>query len=60
MKYYINLHTSRGHPMGTIYWNNKKKLIKEAQEQMERLKKTDIWRHYLHLNKQSKWNLKTL
>jgi hypothetical protein len=56
MKYYINLHTSRGHPMGTIYWNNKKKLIKEAQEQMERLKKTDISKYYLHFNKQSKWN----
>jgi hypothetical protein len=37
--------------MGTIYWNNKKKLIKEAQEQMERLKKSDIARYYLHLNK---------
>jgi hypothetical protein len=42
--------------MGTIYWNNKKKLIKEAQEQMERLKKTDISKYYLHFNKQSKWN----
>ena len=51
MKYYINLHTSRGHPMGTIYWNNKKKLIEEAQEQMPQLKKSILKRDYLHLNK---------
>lgn len=50
MKYYINLHTRRGNPMGTIYWNNKKKLIEQAQEQMERLKKSDLKRHYLHIN----------
>jgi len=51
MKYYINLHTKSGYPMGTIYWNNKRKLIKEAQEKMERLKKSDIARYYLHFNK---------
>lgn len=50
MKYYINLHTRRGCPMGTIYWNNKKKLIEQAQGQMERLKKSDLKNHYLHLN----------
>ena len=50
MKYYIQLHTRRGHPMGTIYWNNKKKLIEEAQEQMERLTKKCIEKNYLHLN----------
>lgn len=50
MKYYIQLHTRRGNPMGIIYWNNKKKIIEEAQEQMERLKKSDLKRHYLHLN----------
>lgn len=51
MKYYINLHTRRGSPMGTIYWNNKKKLIEEAQGQMERLKKSDLKRYYLKFNK---------
>ena len=55
MKYYINLHTRRGHPMGTIYWNNKKSLIQEAQEQMERLKKSDLKRYYLHINQLKKW-----
>ena len=47
MKYYINLHTRRWQPMGTIYWNNKKKLIEQAQEQMERLKKSDLKKYYL-------------
>ena len=56
MKYYINLHTRRWHPMGTIYWNNKEKLIEEAQEQMERLKKSDLKRHYLHINQSTKWS----
>ena len=50
MKYYINLHTRRGYPMGTIYGNNKKKLIEEAQEQMERLTKACLIRYYLHIN----------
>lgn len=52
MKYYINLHTRQWYPMWTIYWNNKKKLIEEAQEQMERLKKSDLKRHYLHINQE--------
>ena len=55
MKYYINLHTRRGNPMGTIYWDNKKRLIEEAQEQMERLKKSVLKRHYLHINQKPKW-----
>ena len=50
MKYYIQLHTRWGNPMGIIYGNNKKKIIEEAQEQMERLKKSVLKRHYLHLN----------
>ena len=50
MKYYINLHTQRWSPMWTIYWNNKEKLIEEAQEQMPRLKKSILERDYLHTN----------
>ena len=50
MKYYINLHTQRWASMWTIYWNNKKKLIEEAQEQMPRLKKSILKRDYLHIN----------
>lgn len=51
MKYCIALHTRWGHPMGTIYWNNKKKLIEEAQWHMEWLTKACIRKHYLQLNK---------
>jgi hypothetical protein len=36
--------------MGTIYWNNKKKLIEEAQEQMNRLKKSVLEKYYLREN----------
>lgn len=50
MKYYINLHTQRWASMWTIYWNNKKKLIEEAQERMPRLKKSILKRDYLHTN----------
>lgn len=50
MKYYIQLHTRRGNPMGIIYWNNKKELIEEAKEQMERLTKSCLKKYYLHIN----------
>ena len=51
MKYCIKLHSKWWYPMGTIYWNNKKKLIEQAQEHMEWLKKTVIQKDYLIINK---------
>ena len=49
MKYCIPLHSRRWYSMGKIEWNNKKKLIEDAQWHMDWLSKKAIEK-YLILN----------